>query len=168
MLELIPYPSQESHVVSPIRGTAKHEVLLVATVLNGKQNGYVVMDTGAFCSAVSREVAYTLGGFPMATEVRLAAGTGAAAGQRVSSTVDFAIADQHLIPNDVVALDLSNLSRHYGVEVIGVLGFSALTPYVLTVDYRDGQVKIEPPQRISSGDLHRVHDTNSPSALTFH
>ena len=168
MLELIPYPPEEDEVASPIRSAAKHDLLLVSTVLNGKQNGYVVMDTGAFCSAISREVARSLGGFPTLPEARLAAGTGAAAGQRVSSTVDFAVADHHLIPSDVVALDLSNLSRHYGVEVVGVLGFSALTPYVLTVDYRDGQVKIEPPQRIASGDLHRVHDANSPSALGFH
>jgi predicted aspartyl protease len=150
MLGLIPYPRDEDLAVLPTPGAAKHHVLLVATVFNGKQNGYVVMDTGAFCSAISREVARTLGGSQIGPEVRFAAGTGAATGQRVSSTVHFAIAGQDLIPEEVLALDLSNVSHHCGVEVMGVLGFPALTHYVLTVDYRQGQVKIEPPQSISA------------------
>ncbi len=142
MLSLIPYPREENQAGSH-PGVAKHDLILVATVLNGKQNGYVVMDTGAFCSAISREVAHTLSGFPIVPEVRLAAGTGAATGQHVSTTVHFAVAGQDLVPNDVVALDLGNLSRHYGVEVAGILGFPALRPYVLTVDYRNRSVKID-------------------------
>jgi hypothetical protein len=167
MLGLIPYPREEDQAVPPIRRVTKHDLLLVATVMNGKQNGYVVMDTGAFCSAISRDAARTLSGSQIVPEVRLAAGTGAATGQRVSSAVHFAIADLDLIPNDVVALDLSNLSRHYGVEVIGVLGFPALNPYVLTIDYRDGQVKIEPPQSISARELYRGLNAKPPAPLAF-
>jgi len=167
MLGLIPYPREEDRAVPPIPGVAKHDLLLVATVLNGKQKGYVVMDTGAFCSAISREVARTLSGSQIVPEVRLAAGTGAATGQCVSSTVHFAIAGQDLIPNEVVALDLSNLSRHYGVEVMGVLGFPALTHYVLTIDYRGGQVKFEPPQRISARELQRGLNAEPPAPLAF-
>jgi hypothetical protein len=81
--------------------------------------------------------------------------------------VRFQIAGQELIPNEVVALDLSNLSRHYGVEVMGVLGFPALSNYILTIDYRNGRVKIEPPQSISARELHRGHDAKSPEPLAF-
>jgi len=145
-LGLIPYPQEGNSGGTATHGVTQHNLLLVDTVLNGKQNGYVVMDTGAYCSAISAEVAHTLKGFPLplAPQVHLAAGTGAATGQRVSSRVHFAIANQDLIPDEVVALDLSNLSRHYGVEVMGVLGFPALQPYVLTIDYRNQMVKIEP------------------------
>jgi hypothetical protein len=166
-LGLIPHPREENSGVPTTRGVTKHDLLLVATVLNGKQNGYVVMDTGAFCSAISREVARTLGGPQILPEVRLAAGTGAATGRRVSSIVHFAIANQDLIPDEVLALDLSNLSRHCGVEVIGVLGFPALTHYVLTVDYRDGQVKIEPQHSISARELHRGLNAKPPAPLAF-
>ena len=166
-LVLIPYPGDENAAVPPARGLAKRGVLLVATVLNGKQNGYVIMDTGAFCSAVSRQVARTLGGSQIVPEVRVAAGTGAATGRSVSSPVHFAVADQDLIPNEVVALDLSNLSRRYGVEVLGVLGFPALNPYVLTIDYRNGRVKIEPPQNSPARELHGTHAAQPSAPLAF-
>jgi hypothetical protein len=167
-LGLIPYPRQGKTAVPPRHAAAKHNLLLVATVLNEKQSGYVVLDTGAFCSAVSREVARTLSGFPIAPEVTLVAGTGAATGQRVPSAVHFAIAQHDLVPREIVALDLSDLNRHFGVEVVGVLGFPELAHYLLTVDYRAGRVKFEPPQRLSARKLHRGHDVESPSARAFH
>lgn len=166
-LRLIPFPLEGNAAGPPARAAAKHNPLLVATVLNDKQSGYVVLDTGAYCSAVSREVARTLGGFPLAPEVTLVAGTGAAAGQRVSSAVHFAIAQHDFVPQEVVALDLSDLNRHFGVEVVGVLGFPELAPYVLTIDYRNGRVEFEPPRKLSAGKLHRGRDVETPSALAF-
>ena len=74
----------------------------------------------------------------------------------------FQIAGQELIPNEVVALDLSNLSRHYGVQVVGVLGFPALRPYVLTLSYRDALVKIESPQRLSLREEDDSHNAKPP------
>jgi predicted aspartyl protease len=148
-LELNPYP-REQNPPSPLTGgVTRGYLLLVETVLNGKHNGYVLLDTGAYCSAISRKVARTLSGFPMVTDVPLATGTGAATGRRVSSLVHFAIAEQDLFPREVVALDLSNVSRYYGVEVMGLLGFPELRNYVLTIDYRNRRVKIEPPQSVS-------------------
>jgi predicted aspartyl protease len=148
-LELIPYPREQDPPVPPTRGVTRDYLLLVATVLNGKHNGYVLLDTGAYCSAISRKVARTLSGFPMIPDVPLSTGTGAATGQRVSSFVHFAIAEQDVIPREVVALDLSNVSRHYGVEVMGLLGFPALSNYILAIDYRNRWVRIEPPQSLS-------------------
>jgi Aspartyl protease len=153
-LELIPYPDEHGPAIPPSSAQRRHHLLMVAAVLNGNRNGYVVLDTAAFCSGISRKVARTLIGFPTMPEVPLAAGTGAATGQRVSSFVHFAIAEQDLIPQEVVAMDLSNVSRHYGVEIMGVLGFPALSNYVLTIDYRDGWVKIEPPQSPSAPKPH--------------
>ena len=167
-LGVIPYPREEDQAAPPTRDAAKHDLLLVATVLNGKQNGYVVMDTGAYCSAISREAARHLTGSPIVPEVQLAAGTGAATGQRVSSIVHFAIADLDLIPDEVVALDLSNLSRHYGLEVVGVLGFPALRPFIITIDYRKRLVKIEPKLPASPREAHRSVRENSPTPLAFH
>jgi hypothetical protein len=167
-LGLIPYPEKQSPVIQSARTVTKHHLLLVETVLNGKKNGYVVLDTGAYCSAISRDVARTLSGSRIAPEVRLAAGTGTATGERVSSTVHFTIATQDLVPNEVVAMDLSNLSRHYGVEVMGVLGFPELTHYVLTIDYASGQVRIEPPSNTSGRDLQGAQNEELPAPLAFH
>jgi hypothetical protein len=140
-------------------------MLLVPTVLNGKESGYVVLDTAAFCSGISREVATTLSGSHVLPEVRLAAGTGPVFAQRVSAAVHFAIAEQDLIPPEVISLDLSNLSRHYGVEVVGVLGFPTLRSHVFTIDYRNGLVKIETPQGMATGGRDRGNNAQSPTAL---
>lgn len=168
MLGLIPYPREQDLAFPSTPGVTRRDLLMVATVLNGKQSGYVVLDTAAFCSAISDTVARTLSGSHIAPEIRIAAGTGTTTGQRVSSAVHFAIAKQDLAPNEVVALDLSDLSRHYGVEEIGVLGFPALLNYVLTVDYRNGRVRIEPPQSISVRERDGGNNNaTSPAPLAF-
>jgi hypothetical protein len=167
-LGLIPYPPEQNPANPPTRSIAKHHLLLVETVLNRKKDGYVVLDTGAYCSGISREVARALSGPQLVPQVRLAAGTGAATGERISSTVHFAIAAQDLVPNEVVAMDLSNLSRHYGVEVMGVLGFPELTHYVLTIDYGNGQVRMEPPSNTSARELQGSQNSELPAPLAFH
>ena len=60
-------------------------------------------------------------------------------------------------------MDLSNLSRHYGLEVIGVLGFPALRPFIITIDYRNRLVKIEPKLPASLREAHRSVPENSPT-----
>lgn len=150
MLELFPYPHRDGTAVPPSRIGGRHNLLLVSAVLNGERKGYVILDTGAYCSGISRKTARTLNGFPMFRDVPLETGTGAATGQRVSSLIHFAVADQDLTPRKVLAMDLSNVSRHYGLEIIGVLGFPALINHILTIDYRDGWVLINPPQSHSA------------------
>ncbi len=165
-LGLFPYPGEQDPASPSSRRVTQRDLLLVAAVLNGKQSGHVVLDTAAFCSAISRELA----GSPrahLAPEVRIVAGTGAATGQLVSSAMHFRVAGQELIPNEVVALDLSNLSRYYGVQVVGVLGFPALRPYILTLSYRDALVKIESPQRLSLRGEDDSHNAKPPSPLAL-
>jgi hypothetical protein len=165
-LGLFPYPREQDPASPSSRGVTQRDLLLVAAVLNGKQSGHVVLDTAAFCSAISRELAGSPRGH-LTPEIRIEAGTGAATGQLVSSAVRFRVAGQELIPNEVVALDLSNLSRYYGMQVVGVLGFPALRPYVLTISYRNALVKIEPPQRLSRREEDDSHNAKSPSPLAF-
>ncbi len=99
--------------------------------------------------------------------MQLTAATGAASGKRIASNVHFAIGEQDLVSDKVVALDLSNLTRHYGVEVIGVLGFPVLNRYVLTVDYRNGRVRIEPPQSVSPLEPYLDRDSKPSSPQGF-
>jgi hypothetical protein len=164
-LRLVPYPGGEGTALSSRRAVGERNLLLVGTLLNQKYRGYVMIDTGAFCSAISREIASTLSIFPMPRDLRIAGGTGAATGQLVSGGVHFEIAGQDLVPDDIVALDLLNLSRHYGVEVIGVLGFPALCPYVLTIDYCNRMVKIDQKLTASPRERHQPHHENSRGPL---
>jgi hypothetical protein len=166
-LGLFPYPDEQGPAGSIHRAVPTGDLLLVRTLLNRKHAGYVVLDTAAFCSAISRQVADTLDGSQFLPDLPIAAGTGAAIGRLVSAAVRFEIAGQELVPDRVVALDLLNLSRHYGVEVVGILGFSALRPYVLTIDYRNRLVKIGPKLRASPRERHRSHPENSRTSLAL-
>jgi hypothetical protein len=64
-------------------------------------------------------------------------------------------------------MDLSNMSRRYGVEIIGLFGFPALSQYVLTVDYREGWVRMEPPQKLSSPEPQLGDNAKLPVPLAF-
>ena len=166
-LDLIPYAHEPRPAASSARDATRHNLLLVPAVLNGEQKGYVVLDTGSYCSGISRSAARVLNGFPLVSDVPLSTGTGVATGRRVSSLVHFAVAGRELTPQDVVAMDLSNVSRRYGVEIIGLLGFPALSPYVLTVDYREGWVRIEPPQKSSAPGPQLGDNAKLPVPLAF-
>jgi hypothetical protein len=166
-LGLIPYPDEPGPGAFSHPAVGERELLLVRTMLNRTHDGYVVLDTGAFCSAISREVAGTLSGSAMRADLPIAGGTGPATGRLVSADVHFEVAGQELVPDRVVALDLLNLSRHFGVDVVGVLGFPALRPYVLTIDYRNRSVKIEPKLPASPRERHRSLPANSPTPLAL-
>jgi hypothetical protein len=166
-LDLIPYAREPGPAASSLRPGGRHNLLLVPAVLNGERKGYVVLDTGSYCSGISRSAARALNGFPLVSDVPLSTGTGLATGRRVSSLVHFAVAGHDLTPRDVVAMDLSNVSRRYGVEIIGLLGFPALSRYVLTVDYREGWVRMEPPQKLSAPGPQIGDNAKLPVPLAF-
>jgi predicted aspartyl protease len=44
---------------------------------------------------------------------------------------------------DVIAFDLSRISKSFGTEVSGVLGFPVLQMFVMKIDYRDGLVHFD-------------------------
>ena len=167
MLRLIPHPPEQDQATLSVPAFAKARLLLVSATLNGKQGGHVMLDTGAFCSAVSREFADTLSSSRIAAEIQIGAGTGPVTGQLVPSAVYFEIAGQVFSPNNVAALDLSDLSRHCGMEIIGVLGYPALSTYILTIDYRNGLLSLESSQRGVSRDQHRVQGGDSPVQLAL-
>jgi len=41
----------------------------------------------------------------------------------------------------MVAIDMAPMSRHPGVEIAGILGYTLLRELVMAIDYRDGLVK---------------------------
>jgi hypothetical protein len=48
---------------------------------------------------------------------------------------------------NVVALDLTGMSKKEGAKIAGLLGYSALSKMTLTLDYRDGLIRLEPHNR---------------------
>jgi len=53
------------------------------------------------------------------------------------------------------------------MEIIGLLGFPALSRYVLTVDDREGWVEMEPPQKLSAPGPQLGDNAKLPVPLAF-
>ncbi|MFZ0962358.1 MAG: retropepsin-like aspartic protease [Terriglobia bacterium] len=166
-LALIPYAGEPRPEVSSLRADGETGFLLVGALLNRTYHGYVVLDTGAFCSGVSREMAGALNNSRPLGSLPIGAATGAATGQLLPGAVHFEIAGQDLVPNEIVALDLLNLSRHCGMEVVGVIGFPVLRPYVLSVDYRNRSVRIDSKRPASPRQRDRSHPEAPSAQLAF-
>jgi len=166
-LRLIPYPRQQTQPYLPNGTAGNRNRLLVPAVLNGKRSGPVILDTAAYCSVVSRDAAGALSGSPDARLTQVWAGTGTTWGWTVSPVVHFEIAGRDAVSSEMVVLDLSNLSRHYGVALLGIVGFPALRPYVLTIDYQAGRLTIEPPQRLFESEAPNTITDNSPTELAL-
>ena len=144
VLELTPY---ENATVPPERFTralAVNAVLLLRTVLNGLHDGYYLLDTGAAHNALSRTTVSELGGPGPGSEMRRVQGAaGASEVPQMRYAMHFRTAGQDIVSNDVVLVDLDTFSRYNGVKVAGLLGYPALSRYVLTVDYRHALVRMQ-------------------------
>jgi hypothetical protein len=62
----------------------------------------------------------------------------------LSARVSYLLGNQTLALDPVVAVDLTELSRHHDFEVSGVIGYPALVNSVLTVNYRDSLIHLQP------------------------
>jgi hypothetical protein len=105
--------------------------------------GYVLLDTGATYNAVSpaarasRDYGNPSGAIP------LRGGAGAIDGLPLQPGIRFRCGGQVLSAGPAVAVDLSDFARHHQIEVMGVLGYPALSRSILTIDYRDALVRID-------------------------
>ena len=57
------------------------------------------------------------------------------------------VGGKELVDERPVKLDMTELSRHEGIEISGIIGYPVLGKSVLTVDYRDGLVQLGQPNR---------------------
>jgi predicted aspartyl protease len=117
--------------------------LLIPAALNQTIQRLFVLDTGAFSTVISPDAAravtkvredYQTGVHGVSGKVKQVYATGAV-------MVDFANLRQ---PADgVVAFDMSDLSKHMGLEISGFLGITTLGQLQVKIDYRDALVKFE-------------------------
>ncbi len=115
--------------------------LLVPAVAAGVGSGYFLLDTGAAMSLVSDRLAHALGP-PLDRPRLLLRGASGAMPGRMTHPIEFLTGGQRLVEREVAVADLSALSRWEGIEVSGVIGFRALSQTVVTINYRDRQVRL--------------------------
>ena len=117
--------------------------MMIPTKVSDDSEGLFLIDTGAVRTLVSTNLAPNLTSVRDNDRVRIKGLAGNV--RKVYSaddlTLEFATFRQKNL--DVITVDLSKESRHMGVEVSGILGFSVLRMFNLTLDYRDGMVKFD-------------------------
>jgi predicted aspartyl protease len=143
-LDLRPYPPDgQADAPGLTHVRASNDLLFLKAVLNDSQEGYILLDTGAFFSAVSESTARALK-YPrlFASPVSLQGGVGAAEGKMLSSGVRFRFGSRLVEASPVVVVSLDELQLHHRMEVAGIVGYPALRESILTINYRDGLVGI--------------------------
>jgi len=145
VLELDAYPADP-----PVRDASylpvrtDNQLFFLRSVLNEKQAGYVLLDTGATFSALSPEAARASRNYwSLANAISLRGSAGDIEGFQLPAGVRFRCGDRVLSGDPAVVVDLSDFARHHRFEITGILGYPALRNSIVTVDYRDSLVRIE-------------------------
>jgi Flp pilus assembly protein TadD len=132
-LELAPH-GEEDHAASQ-NALDLDRLLLVRAEMANKRQGWFLLDTGAAYTAVAADHSGSGSG------VAITGVQGTMGAFRVAP-MTFRVAGQLLADTEAVAMDLRGLSQREGVEIAGILGYSTLSRWPVTIDFRSGQVRI--------------------------
>ena len=113
-------------------------LLLVRAEVASGRAGWFLLDTGAAFTAVAADSVTPVA---RSGDLQLAGLQGIAGASRISQ-VWLRVAGKAMADSEAVALDLAGLSRKEGIEISGILGYSALSRWPLTIDFRTGRVQI--------------------------
>ena len=144
-LDLLPYPTGQANTTGALRAVSSNELLFLRGVFNEQHEGYFLLDTGASYTTISQKLSRKLDGFSaLSRSLPVQGGTTAMDAPLFADSARLRFGSRELATGPVVAIDLSTASRYHKLEVSGLIGYPALRDSVLTVDYRDGLVRIEP------------------------
>jgi hypothetical protein len=114
----------------------QHFVLL-PTVVNGRDEGYFMLDTGSsFGSVVSPEAAWMI----QPREVPIQGAGGLVEDAFSTSPIRLTVGDRELLDPSPVTMNLSGVSQTQGVEISGIIGYPLLQNFVVTINYRDAVI----------------------------
>ncbi len=143
-LDLLPY-AETADRAGALPILSSNQLLFVKGTVNESHEGYFLLDTGAAYTAISRNLARQLHiSETMSDHVPMQGGVASIDAPLLSGSVRLRFISQRAAPGPVVAVDLATASRYHNFEVSGLLGYSALCDSVLTVNYRDSLLRIEP------------------------
>jgi predicted aspartyl protease len=117
------------------------KLLLVRGEMACDREGWFLLDTGAAFTAMGASTIAQ----GARTAVDMVGAQGSAGAFRVAP-IAVKVGGRSLTDPEAIALDLAGLSQREGVEIAGILGYSALSRWPVTIDYRSGLVRIGDPK----------------------
>jgi tetratricopeptide (TPR) repeat protein len=118
-------------------------MLLVPTKINEVTGKLFLIDSGAFNNAITPDAAREVTKVHGTSEMIVKGLSGEVNKVYETGTVVLEFGGLRQKNIDMVAFDLSNISRSVGTEVSGMLGFPMLNALNLKINYRDALVKFE-------------------------
>jgi predicted aspartyl protease len=117
-----------------------HDLLLPAS-LNDSPPKLFILDTGAFSTTVTPEVAREVTKVHSQDNIVVHGVSGKVDKVYTADSITFKFANIAQKVNDVVAFATPGLSKNLNMEVAGFIGITALGQMTISIDYRDGLVK---------------------------
>ena len=119
-----------------------HE-LLIPTVIGTGSPRLFLIDTGSVTNLMSVDVAQTVTKVHNDSYMTVRGVSGTVKNVKSADKVVIQFAHFRQENDDLIAFDLSGISRTTGTEVSGILGFTVLRMLTVKIDYRDGLVDFE-------------------------
>ncbi|NDQ56505.1 MAG: tetratricopeptide repeat protein [Acidipila sp.] len=116
-------------------------MLLIPTRVNKSEPLLFLLDTGAFVNYIDQDVARSWTSVQKESSVQARGISGKVKQVYVTGVVMLNFGGFRQPNLGMVAIDMASMSRHPGVEVAGILGYTLLRELVIAIDYRDGLVK---------------------------
>ena len=115
--------------------------LLVPTSLNNTVQRMFVLDTGAFSTTISPEVAREVTKVHSDDNLKVRGISGQVDKVYTADNITFRFANISQKVQDVVAFATPSISKSLNMEISGFIGYTALAQMTINIDYRDGLMK---------------------------
>jgi predicted aspartyl protease len=115
--------------------------LLIPTHVNDSKTMLFILDTGAFSNMMSNKAARTVTKVRSDDSYKIKGLSGEVNKTYSADKAVLQFGNVRQPTQDMVAIDLSGLSKNIGVEVSGFIGFSTFRQLEVKIDYRDGLVE---------------------------
>jgi predicted aspartyl protease len=116
-----------------------HE-LLIPTQVNDSSMMLFLIDTGASMTTISTAAARKVTRISREDQIEVRGVSGGVKDVYSADKVKLNFSHFSQQNQDLLTIDLSNVSRHTGTEISGLLGFAVLRRLEVKIDYRDGLV----------------------------
>jgi tetratricopeptide (TPR) repeat protein len=117
-----------------------NHMLLIPTQLNNSDSKLFLIDTGSFGNLVSPDAAREVTHVSDDPHMRVKGISGEVKNVYSGDELTLTFANMRQRNEDIVALDMKNISDNAGTEISGTLGFTMLRMLDMKIDYRDGLV----------------------------
>ena len=117
-----------------------HNLLLPASLNSSKQKMFI-LDTGAFSTTISPEVAREVTKVHANDNIKVRGISGQVDRVYTADSITFQFANISQKVQDVVAFATPSISKNLNMEVSGFIGYTALAQMTINIDYRDGLMK---------------------------